>query len=167
MFLSTKGRYAVMAMVELGMQTQGPVRLATISQRQGIDLSYLEQIFAKLKEAGLVQSIRGPGGGYLLQRPSEKIAIGHIIEAVEESIKMTRCPNNNKIGCMKDGALCATHNLWEALEHTINDFIYRINLADVCQRNIKIQTVKGISGDTLVDVSLSDTSILSMVRAHG
>lgn len=132
MILGTKSRYAVMAMVELaGRAPEEPVRLAELAEAQEITLPYLEQIFSKLKQAGLVRAVRGPGGGYVLSRASAAIYVGEIVSAVEESTKMTRCNNHSNHGCMNAGARCLTHDLWEGLEKHINDYLHSLTLADV------------------------------------
>jgi Rrf2 family iron-sulfur cluster assembly transcriptional regulator len=136
MILSTKGRYAVMAMVDLAARkAQGPVTLAAISERQEIPLAYLEQIFAKLKRMGLVTSVRGPGGGYALSAPAGEISIARIVLASEEPIKMTRCGGEVK-ACMSDKTRCLTHDLWEGLSEHIHSYLDNITLADVCARRI-------------------------------
>lgn len=136
MMLSTKGRYAVMAMVDLAnMGTAGPVALAGISERQEIPLAYLEQIFARLRKAGIVRSVRGPGGGYQLEKAAHETHIAEIIDAAEESIKMTRC-NVEDYGCMSKKARCLTHDLWDGLGRQIEGYLKGISLADVCAQRI-------------------------------
>ena len=121
MRLTTKGRYAVTAMLDLAIhKAQGPVNLADISHRQSISLSYLEQLFAKLRRGSLVISVRGPGGGYELQRSSEAIFIAEIIDAVNESVDTTRCHGT---GDCQDGETCLTHYLWEDLSNQIHSFL--------------------------------------------
>ena len=133
MRLTTKGRYAVTAMLDLALhKQQGPVSLAEISQRQAISLSYLEQLFAKLRKNSLVISVRGPGGGYGLQRDSGAIFIAEIIDAVNESVDTTRC---NGAGDCQDGEICLTHYLWEDLSAQIHDFLESISLADLVARS--------------------------------
>ena len=133
MRLTTKGRYAVTAMLDLAMhRAQGPVSLADISQRQAISLSYLEQLFAKLRRVSLVSSVRGPGGGYELQRGSEVIFIAEIIDAVNESVDTTRC---HGAGDCQDGETCLTHYLWEDLSEQIHSFLEGISLADLVAKN--------------------------------
>jgi Rrf2 family iron-sulfur cluster assembly transcriptional regulator len=142
MRLSTKGRYAVMAMVDLAGHSNGaPVSLAEIAERQEISLSYLEQLFAKLRHAGLVKSVRGPGGGYLLGREREETRIADIILAVDEPIRATRCNPGAPTGCRGNKTRCMTHDLWEELGNQIHLFLSSISLADVCERR-----VLGISG---------------------
>jgi Rrf2 family iron-sulfur cluster assembly transcriptional regulator len=135
--LGTKGRYAVMAMVDLaGSCRGGPVALADIAQRQEISLSYLEQLFAKLREGGLVKSVRGPGGGYLLARPAESVRVSDIIQAVDESIRVTRCGEGSSSGCRENQSRCLTHDLWEELGAQIHDYLSSVTVADVVERRI-------------------------------
>lgn len=137
MILSTKGRYAVMAMVELATKPQGkPVSLSDIAQMQEIPLAYLEQIFARLKRAKLVKSVRGPGGGYQLGHAMEAITVADIILAADETIKITRCGNHSAGGCVKPSVRCMTHDLWEGLERHIFNYLQSISLADVCSRKL-------------------------------
>jgi Rrf2 family transcriptional regulator, iron-sulfur cluster assembly transcription factor len=132
MKLGTKGRYAVMAMVDLAkMGDAGPVTLADISERQDISLSYLEQLFAKLRRAGVVTSYRGPGGGYRLARSTAHTKIADIILAVDEPIETTRCIQGAEIGCMGTKGRCATHDLWEELRTHIVRFLDVVTLEDV------------------------------------
>lgn len=133
MKLSTKGRYAVMAMVDLAQYgADGPITLADIAERQEISLSYLEQLFAKLRRNGLVRSVRGPGGGYLLAFPADEIRISDIIHAVDESIRATRCSPDSAIGCTTKRSRCLTHDLWSELGHQIQLFLASVTLDDVC-----------------------------------
>lgn len=132
MRLSTKGRYAVMAMVDLARrqdQAARAVALADIAARQEISLSYLEQLFARLRRRGLVQSARGPGGGYRLAKAAEATSIADIVHAVDEPLRATRCGAGK--GCMAKGARCLTHDLWEDLGHRIEDYLASVTLADV------------------------------------
>ncbi|RRD90723.1 Fe-S cluster assembly transcription factor [Conchiformibius steedae] len=127
MRLTTKGRFAVTAMIDLAMHAQErAVKLNAISQRRQISLSYLEQLFAKLRRAGLVESVRGPGGGYVLARPPEQINIAEIIFAAEDRLDATLC--SGKANCER-GQACLTHQLWENLNRTINDYLSGITLA--------------------------------------
>jgi len=129
MRLTTKGRFAVTAMVDLSMrQTRGPVTLAAISERQQISLSYLEQLFGKLRRAKLVTSVRGPGGGYCLARPIAGISVAQIISAVDEPIDATQC--GGKENCIDDRR-CVTHDLWATLNEKMNDYLSSVSLADV------------------------------------
>jgi Rrf2 family iron-sulfur cluster assembly transcriptional regulator len=135
MILGTKARYAVMAMVELsGREAAKPVSLAELSEAQEITVAYLEQIFSKLKKHGLVKSVRGPGGGYVLAKPAADILISDITCAVDESLKMTRCSIHKEGGCMATKAQCLTHDLWDGLEKQIFGYLHSISLADVRQR---------------------------------
>lgn len=137
MNLTTKGRYAVMAMADLAMRSKSePVSLVTIAMRQEIALSYLEQIFMKLRRFGLVKSVRGPGGGYILSREAADINIAQIILAVNEPMKMTRCDKNG--GCMKDKATCVTHKLWEGLGIHIEEYLRSISLDSICEEQVLI-----------------------------
>ncbi len=132
MKLSTKGRYAVTAMMDLAIHDgQGPVTLADISACQGISLSYLEQIFARLRRKGLIRGTRGPRGGYRLARPPEEITIADIISAVNEPLDNTRC--GGKQNC-QDGAPCLTHELWSELSRQIYEFLDGITLAEFAKR---------------------------------
>lgn len=136
MRLTTKGRYAVTAMLDLAVHaTQGPITLADISQRQGISLSYLEQLFAKLRKRELVSSARGPGGGYRLSREANAINVAEIISAVDEKVDATRCAGEE--GC-QDGERCLTHQLWTDLSDLLYDFLEGISLGKLVEeRNVK------------------------------
>ncbi|MFD1623770.1 Rrf2 family transcriptional regulator [Azospirillum griseum] len=137
MRLSTKGRYAVMAMVDLAATSQGsPVALADIAERQEISLSYLEQLFAKLRKGGLVKSVRGPGGGYLLAHPADETRVSDIILAVDEPIRTTRCANGTPQGCRTNRSRCLTHDLWEELGNQIHMYLSSVTIADVVERRI-------------------------------
>lgn len=138
MNLSTKGRYAVMAMVDLATQGQDkPVGLAAIAGRQEIALAYLEQIFARLKKAGLVASVRGPGGGYKLGKSASEMSVAEIMFAADEPIKMTRCESDSHHGCMAAKTRCLTHDLWEGLTAQMRMYLGSITLADVCARRVQ------------------------------
>ena len=137
MKLSTKGRYAVMAMVDLATRERGrPVTLSEIAERQEISLSYLEQLFAKLRRRGLVKSVRGPGGGYLLAYPVSDTRISDIILAVDEPIRATRCEPGSHWGCTGRSSRCLTHDLWEELGNQIHLFLSSVTLDDVCRRRV-------------------------------
>lgn len=137
MKLSTKGRYAVMAMTDLARHNRGkPVSLADIAERQDISLSYLEQLFGKLRKGGLVKSFRGPGGGYLLSRPSEDTRVSDIVMAVDEPIKATRCKDGDPSGCKPDQSRCLTHDLWQELGNHIYLYLSSISLADICENRV-------------------------------
>jgi len=135
--LSTKGRYAVMALVDLASQTDGrPVALAEIAERQEISLSYLEQLFAKLRRGGLVRSVRGPGGGYLLARSAEETRISDAILAVDEPIRATRCKTGSAMGCRANKSRCLTHDRWEKLGNQSHIFLSAVSRADVGSRRV-------------------------------
>jgi len=135
--LSTKGRYAVMAMVDLAQHGKGsPVSLADIAERQEISLCYLEQLFAKLRRGGLVKSVRGPGGGYLLAHGRDDTRIPDIIAAVDEPIRAVRCIPGSGIGCRGDRSRCSTHDLWEELSNQIHLYLSSVSLGDVCERRV-------------------------------
>ena len=137
MKLSTKGRYAVMAMVDLAANTKGrPVSLADIAERQEISLSYLEQLFAKLRRGSLVNSVRGPGGGYLLAHDPNEMRISDIILAVDEPIRATRCTPGQPFGCRSNKSRCLTHDLWEELGNQIYLYLSSVTVADVVNRNV-------------------------------
>ncbi len=139
MRLTTKGRYAVTAMLDLAIHAeQGPVSLCDISGRQGISLSYLEQLFSKLRRNELVNSVRGPGGGYRLSRPGSDINVAQVVDAVSESIDITRCEGEGN--CQK-GESCLTHQLWCDLSAQIHSFLEDISLQGLVER----QEVKDIS----------------------
>jgi Rrf2 family transcriptional regulator, iron-sulfur cluster assembly transcription factor len=135
--LSTKGRYAVMAMADLAHHSNGrPVALAEVAVRQEISLSYLEQLFGRLRRGGLVNSVRGPGGGYMLARDPEQMRIADIILAVDEPIKATRCTPGSPNGCHSHRGRCLTHDLWEELGNQIYLYLSSVTLADVCERRV-------------------------------
>ena len=136
MKLTTKGRYAVMAMADLASYANGEtVSIREISARQNISLAYLEQIFIKLKNKKLVKSIRGPNGGYILERPASEIKISHIISAVDEEVKMLNCKKNSKRGCNNKSTKCITHNLWDELDQHIHGFFEKVKLQDLVKQN--------------------------------
>jgi len=141
MMLTTKSRYAVMVIVEVASsQSTRPIKLADISNKQTIPLNYLEQIFLKLKKANIVKSVKGPGGGYCLNVPSESLNIIEIIDAVEENTKMTRCSVDKT--CRKNGAKCMTHDLWKGLGNQIRSYFSSISVADVMAGEIDFRLVK-------------------------
>lgn len=150
MRLSTKGRYAVMAMVDLAMHSDGkPVALAAIAERQDISLSYLEQLFARLKRNTLVKSVRGPGGGYMLAHGSEGTRISDIILAVDEPIRVTRCDPQSPHGCTKTKMRCATHDLWAELSNQIYLFLSAVTLADVINRRVLGASGRMMGGEAI------------------
>lgn len=133
MKLTSKGRYAVTAILDVALHSkQGPVPLADISERQDISLSYLEQLFARLRREKLVSSVRGPGGGYLLGRDVSEIAVGEIIHAVDETVDATKCQGHSDC---QGGERCLTHNLWQDLSDRISQFLNGITLHDLMSQN--------------------------------
>ena len=136
MKLTTKGRYAVMAMADLASNANiEAISLKEISLRQNISLAYLEQIFIKLKNKKLVRSIRGANGGYILERPASEIKLSYIISAVDEEVKMLSCKKNSKKGCNNKSTKCITHNLWDQLDQHINGFFEKVKLQDLVRRD--------------------------------
>jgi Rrf2 family iron-sulfur cluster assembly transcriptional regulator len=124
-----------MAMTDIARHGDaGAVCLAEIAERQEISLAYLEQLFARLRKAVLVKSVRGPGGGYRLARPAETISVGQVVQAVDEPMHATRCDAASEVGCMAGGERCATHHLWAALGEEIEQFLDGVTLADVIGR---------------------------------
>jgi len=136
MKLTTKGRYAVMAMADLALfKGKGPISLTDISLRQNISLAYLEQIFIKLKNNNLVKSVRGAKGGYVLENSPEEIRISNIIAAVNEEVKTLNCKKESKKGCNNRNTKCITHNLWDQLDNHINSFFEKVKLNDLIKKN--------------------------------
>ena len=138
MKLTTKGRYAVMALADLAnFSDQNPVPLRDISLRQGISLDYLEQIFSKLKKDDIVKSIRGKNGGYILAKEPARIKLSNIFSAVDEKVKTMLCKRESKKGCNNKSIKCITHYLWDDLETHINDFFDKKNLGDLLKNNLE------------------------------
>ena len=136
MKLSTKGRYAVMALADIAhFSFNTPISLRDISLRQGISLLYLEQIFVRLKKNKIVNSVRGSNGGYVLTKDPSKINISEILNAVDEKIKTIGCKKSSKKGCNGKSAKCITHNLWDELENHINIFFKNKNISDLINKN--------------------------------
>ena len=139
MKLTTKGRYAVMAMADLATYSNNkPISLTEISIRQNISLSYLEQLFLKLKKRNLVKSVRGSNGGYILQKNPSDIKLSNIIFAVDETVKTLNCKKDSKKGCNHKSMKCITHNLWDDLEQHINGFFEKIKLDDLVDKSRNI-----------------------------
>ena len=139
MRLSTKGRYAVMAMADLAQRGgDGAVALSDIAHRQDISLAYLEQLFARLRRGGLVKSVRGPGGGYRLARPAAHTAVADIVTAVDEPLEAVRC-GSLPGGCMPGGERCLTHDLWDDLGRHIHDYLSSVTLEDVVSGRLRRQ----------------------------
>ena len=139
MKLTSKGRYAVMAMADLAKNyvVKEPTSLTEISLRQGISIDYLEQLFSKLRKNNLVQSTRGPSGGYLLSKPPDEIKLLSIISAVDEKIKTVKCRKESKKGCNGKSIKCITHNLWDDLENHINKFFENNTLNDILFKEVR------------------------------
>ncbi len=136
MKLTTKGRYAVMAMADLASYANGkPISLTEISLRQNISLSYLEQLFLKLKNKNLVKSVRGSNGGYILVKSPSEIRLSNIIFAVNENVKTLSCKKESKKGCNHKSTKCITHNLWADLEEHINGFFEKIKLEELVNKD--------------------------------
>jgi Rrf2 family iron-sulfur cluster assembly transcriptional regulator len=136
MKLTTKGRYAVMAMADLASYSNDkPISLTEISLRQNISQSYLEQLFLKLKTKNLVKSIRGSNGGYILDKPASEIKLSNIIFAVDETVKTLNCKKESKKGCNNKSTKCITHNLWDQLDQHINSFFEKIKLEDLIDKS--------------------------------
>lgn len=140
MRLTSKGRYAVMAMADLAAHQVGDraVPLQDIALRQAISLSYLEQLFARLRRGGLVEGVRGPGGGYRLARPAAGIFTAEIIAAVDETIAVVRCQPKAKLGCTGKSERCIAHDLWEAMGEHIHEFLAQVSLQDVVERKVRV-----------------------------
>ena len=139
MKLTSKGRYAVMAMADLASYArQKPISLTEISLRQNISLSYLEQLFLKLKICNLVKSVRGANGGYTLVKPASEIKLSNIIYAVDETVKTLNCKKESKKGCNDKSMKCITHNLWDDLDQHINNFFEKVKLEDLVEKKRQI-----------------------------
>jgi Rrf2 family iron-sulfur cluster assembly transcriptional regulator len=137
MRLTSKARYAVMAMVDIGDEETGiPVSLSAISERQELPLPYLEQLFVKLRKNSLVKSVRGSSGGYVLGRSADQIRILDIIVAVNGPLKATRCDQKSALGCQAAGRRCSVHDLWDELEAVVQRFLSQVTLADVCAKRV-------------------------------
>jgi Rrf2 family iron-sulfur cluster assembly transcriptional regulator len=155
MKLTSKGRYAVTAMLDLALHTEsGPVTLAAISVRQSISLSYLEQLFTRLRKHGLVSSTRGPGGGYSLSRPASEIPVAAVVTAVDESVDATRCGGR---GDCHDGRRCLTHDLWTELSDQINAFLSEISLGQLVEQGRAKQAAMKEAARQGIAVNLAPT----------
>ncbi len=160
MRLTTKGRYAVTAMLDLALNARStPVSLADISSRQGISLSYLEQLFSRLRKKELVQSVRGPGGGYQLARERKDIFVAQIVDAVNESVDVTTCGGK---GDCQDGDKCLTHHLWCDLSDQIHQFLNGISLHDLMSRH----EIKAVSDRQLNKISTSQNTDVLVASRH-
>ena len=163
MRLTTKGRFAVTAMIDLALrQGNGPVTLAAISQRQRISLSYLEQLFGKLRRNELVESTRGPGGGYTLARAADAITVADIIVSVDEPMDATQC--GGKENCLGEAGRCMTHELWATLNQRMVDFLASVNL----QKLVDEQLAKGmqIEDKPVVRRAISTQPVIKPIRVN-
>ena len=161
MRLTTKGRYAVTAMLDLAIRAKKkPVNLADISERQGISLSYLEQLFAKLRKNDLVTSVRGPGGGYKLSRSADDLYVADIIDAVNETVSMTSCDDSHEDTGCQNGNRCLTHVLWADLSEQIHSFLQDISLGSLVARN-EIQEVSDRQQRDQQSSSAEDLKVLN------
>jgi len=159
MRLTTKGRYAVTAVLDLALNCDSkPVNLGDISERQAISLSYLEQLFAKLRKNNIVKSVRGPGGGYLLNGNPNSISVATVINAVNETIELSRC--DGRANC-HDGKQCLTHNLWVDLSDRINDFLDNISLGELIEQN-RIQAAEKLDSKN----KLNEANTISLQFAN-
>lgn len=147
MRLGTKGRYAVMAMTDLAARQDGSegraVALSDIAARQEISLSYLEQLFSRLRRRGLVVSARGPGGGYRLAKSAGETMVAEIVQAVDEPMRATRCNAKQAKGCMSRGERCVTHDLWDEMGRRIQGYLASVSLADVIDGRLKASSFEG------------------------
>ena len=157
MRLTTRGRYAVTAMLDLALHyDRGPVSLAAIAERQGISQSYLEQLFARLRRNGLVDGLRGPGGGYRLGRSGDEISVADVIDAVNETVDATRCGGQRN--CHGEQR-CLTHDLWEELSCQIRDFLSNVSLNELVRRK-SVQTLHRLQdGDTAAVVTPPEVTL--------
>jgi len=154
MKLTSKGRYAVTAMLDLALHVdEGPVTLAGISERQGISLSYLEQLFTRLRKHGLVLSTRGPGGGYSLSRSAYEIPVAEVVTAVDESVDATRCGG---LGDCQDGRRCLTHDLWTDLSDQIYSFLSEITLGQLVDQGNARRAAAGNGADISISVEAAE-----------
>jgi len=162
MKLTSKGRYAVTAMLDVAIHAKsGPVPLADISERQAISLSYLEQLFSRLRKSGIVCSVRGPGGGYRLSKCSAQITVSDVIMAVNESVDATKCAGS---GDCQGGEQCITHSLWEGLSKRIENFLENITLAELVEeRNVKIISARQ---DKLVNNQPKNDSLETLISTQ-
>ena len=163
MKLTTKGRYAVTAMLDLALHFgNGPITLSDIAQRQGISLSYLEQLFSRLRKKSLVSSVRGPGGGYSLGRDAAEIYVGEVITAVDENVDTTRCHGAHN--CQNNGR-CLTHDLWTDLSNQIYNYLNKISLQDLMDRQAVREVAARQDHPEQTDLEVSD-EISEMSRAR-
>jgi Rrf2 family transcriptional regulator, iron-sulfur cluster assembly transcription factor len=164
MRLTTKGRFAVTAMIDLAMRNHlGPVTLAGISQRQNISLSYLEQLFGKLRRHHLVESVRGPGGGYSLGRKAEELTVADIIVAVDEQLDATQCGGKESCNPNNGGERCMTHDLWATLNSKMIEYLDSVSLKNLVEQNI----AKGYTIDaTTRKISISTVPLVKPIKVN-
>ena len=156
MRLTTKGRFAVTAMIDLGLNGgEKPVTLSAISERQNISLSYLEQLFAKLRRHGIVESVRGPGGGYCLARDAASITVADVIIAVDEPLDATQC--GGRENC-KSEHRCMTHDLWSTLNRKMLDYLASVNLAELVEKQRQRETANSASADKTVAFNVAQAA---------
>jgi len=164
MMLTTKGRYAVMAVVDIAAQdSDSPIGLSDIAKRQDVKIAYLEQIVSKLRVKGILKSVRGPGGGYKLNKKCVEITIAEVINAIEEPIKMTRCGTKN--GCRDNNVKCSTHELWQGLGDNIYNYLNSITIRDVCDGNIN-QICEEDKRNDSAEISFSNVENNFSERVH-
>ncbi|PHR90828.1 MAG: [Fe-S]-binding protein [Robiginitomaculum sp.] len=158
MKLTAKARYAVMAVTDIAVNSNnaGVVSLSDISVRQNISLSFLEQLFGKLRKAGIVTSVRGAQGGYILARPLDEIRIGTVIHAVDETVKTKRCADHIGMGCTGKGAKCLSHDLWQAMEDHIEGFFSAISIQDVIDQRFPNVIAPHVGAANVVADSVPD-----------
>ena len=165
MRLTTKGRYAVMAVVDMAAcGTNQPLSMPEIALRQNISLTYLEQIFGKLRRAKILKSVRGPKGGYMLAKPSEEILVSDVVLAVDEKLQITRCRDAHQ-GCMPGHAKCLTHDLWDGLGHQIFSFLSSVTIEDVCKKNIPDRQEGGVKAPSHLQSDLRTVSKSNIEKA--
>lgn len=151
MMLTWKARYAVAAILDLAERFEGnvPIKLSDLSARQNISLTYLEQLFSKLKNRKLVDSLKGPGGGYVLAKHPKDITIIDIIIAVDESIKINGCESNNEYGCLQKSIKCKAHDLWEGLMENIKGYLASITIEDVLRNHVNTNTISSLNENSI------------------
>jgi len=162
MRLTTKGRFAVTAMIDLALRcNNGPVALASISERQQISLSYLEQLFGKLRRYQLVDSVRGPGGGYCIAKPMSELTVADIIRAVDEQLDATQCGKEN---CLGEGNRCMTHDLWSQLNAKMVDFLDSVTLQSLVDEQIAKGVV--VENAPMIKRAISSTPVVKPIRVN-
>ncbi|MCU0882432.1 MAG: Rrf2 family transcriptional regulator [Hyphomonadaceae bacterium] len=169
MELTTKGRYAVMALADLAANGRADrsVPIADIAGRQGLSQSYLEQLFARLRRAGLVRAVRGPGGGYRLARDPGAISVSAVVAAVDEEIRVTACQKGDALGCQGRSSRCITHDLWAELTVHIDQFLTSITLADIVADAVRGRAAAMAAGPSSVQGDSGRCVTAGRLRAHG